>query len=194
MSDDLNFDQVLEAFDDFGLSDSVSCAIESTHGYDSLVQWSTTIPLPHRIVHMTWSTSGFLECEGFARFMNLECRHAAYADCFDAIGLPNIATTIRAAIESVPAECLGDTDRLVNHFGSWESLAETVEPAQKTLFASRDERVSSVASYIRENRTAFFDLFPAIQRQVSYLSKFDPEGFEEYFRIVEETMKSMNGR
>lgn len=194
VSDDLDFDRVLAEFDDFGLSNSVSCAIESTHGYDSLVQWSTTIPLPHRIVHMTWSISGFLECEGFARLMSLKCRHAAYADCFNAIGLPTIAATIREAIESVPAECLGDTDRLVSHFGNWGALAETVKPAQETLFASHDERVSSVARYIRENRTDFFDLFPAIQRQVSYLSKFDPEGLEEYFRIVEETMNSMNGK
>ncbi len=194
MDDGLDFDEVIYQLDDFGLSDAVSCAIEYEYGYESLVNWSPAIPRSFRIVHVTWSTTGFLEGEGFARFMNLDCHHSAYAECFEVIGLPKIAAAIRASLDLVPGDCLGDTDKLASHFGSWENLERLMEPTQKILFAAHDQSISSVAKFIRCNKSDFAELLPTISWQHSYLSKFHPDVLKEYHRRFRQGMEETDGQ
>lgn len=163
------FDEIFADMKDFDLSNCISCAVEEHYGHDALMAWPAHIPIEHRIVHYIWSTTGYLECEGFARFFNLRCHHSAFPECFKLIALPEIAAEIRKTLNDFPKNALGDTETIIKHFGSWEKLEEAVDEAESKLYRASDSIQKAHAHYVREHKAAFETLLPEIRLQNSYL-------------------------
>lgn len=164
----LSFEEVFQHMDDFSLCDVISCAVEEHYGYDILVGWPESVPLTHRVVHFIWSVTGYLECEGLARFFNLRCRHAAYPICFDILGFSRLAKDLRKTLALFPSGDLGDTDALVAHFGSWERIEELVDATESRLYAESERIQLALAKYAREHKSEFESLLPEIRRQRAY--------------------------
>jgi hypothetical protein len=165
---ELSFEEVFQHMDDFDLCDVISCAVEERYGYDVLVDWPESVALTHRVVHFVWSVTGFLACEGVARFFNLRCSHSAYPTCFDILGLGALAEELRKALALFPASDLGDTDALVAHFGSWERIEELVDTTESKLYAESEGIQQALAKYTRDNKPEFESLLPEIRKQRSY--------------------------
>lgn len=168
-----SLDEVFQLADDFNLCNIISDVIEERYGYDPVMMWSDSIPYAQRLVEYTWSTTGFLECEGFARFFNLECNHSAYPECFDVLGLSSLASTIRESLKLFPKSDLGDTDALISHFGSWEQIEKIVDDAESELYSKSKEIEIALANYIRNHKSEFESLLPEIQTNHGYKKLID---------------------
>jgi hypothetical protein len=160
-----SFDQIFDTLPEFSVCDAVSGAIEDCYGYEHLMTWPEDVPVECRVVHYIWSTTGFLECEGYARFFNLQCEHGAYPTAMDAIGVADVAQSIRDALSLVPAACLGDTDCIIAHFGSWEALCEAIESHEKLLYQSSSRIEAALANYVRTHKDVFRPLLPHLCTQ-----------------------------
>jgi hypothetical protein len=165
---ELPIDEIFQRMDDFSLCNVISGAVGARYGYDFLMTWPASVPLAHRVMHFAWLSTGFLECEGLARFFNLHCNHSAYPECFDILGLPSLATGLRNLLALFPKCDLGDTDALISHFGSWKRIEELVDSTESELYASSDSIQSVLASYARHHKTEFEPLLPEIRMQREY--------------------------
>ncbi len=165
---DLSLAEICQQMDDYDLCNGISCAVEEHYGYDLLITWPESVCLAHRVVDYVWSTTGYLKCEGFARFFNLDCNHSAYPECFDIIGLSSLAVEIRKSLQLFPKSDLGDTDALISHFGSWERIEELVDATEDEIYAKSDAIKAALASYIRSHKTEFEPLLPEIRKRREY--------------------------
>lgn len=148
--------------EDFDLVDGMMVRIESFYGFDRLNDWDAGIPLERRVVHFTWSATGYAGSEGYAPFLALECRHSALAECFREVGLPELAAVMDEMLAPVPAGALGDDEALARHFGSWQACVEWTAPFQKTLYKAADRIPGALAAYIRAHVPGFVELSPEL--------------------------------
>lgn len=179
MTTDLSLDEVIQRMSDFDLCNAISCAVETQFGYDRLMTWPPDAPFSFRVVHFAWSTTGFIEGEGLARFFNLPCKHSAFPECLEALELPALADDIRALLKLFPECDLGQTDALISHFGSWERIEEIVDAAESRLYAESKNIQSRVAGFIRERKQEFEPLLPEIRRRKEYRKLLQPVGTEK---------------
>jgi hypothetical protein len=167
-SPELSLDEIFQHMTDFELCDGLTSAIEERYGYDLLMTWPSSVPLVQKVVHFVWSTTGFLECEGFARFFNLDCKHSAYPDCFDILGFSSFATNIRKTLALFPQCDLGNTDALIAHFGSWKRIEELVDATESELYSNSKAIEKALAKYARDHKSEFALLLPEIRKQRAY--------------------------
>jgi hypothetical protein len=165
------FDEVFDTLDDFSICNAVSGGVEDRYGYWHLMTWPTDVPTPCKVTHYIWSTTGFLECEGYARFFTLVCDHDAFPSAMDAIGMTNVAQSIRHALSLVPQECLGNKDKIIEHFGSWDALRERVDSHEDLLFSSSKPIEVALAVYVRFHKEAFRELEPFLNQQNDWRSQ-----------------------
>lgn len=164
-----SFDEVFVKLPDFKLADCLACAVEERYGYETIMAWSSEVPLPHRLVEFVWSTTGYAECEGYVAFMWLDCDHEALAISLRELGLGDLATLVDKMIAPVQGKAvLGNLEALEAFFGDWERFAEWVSQFETFLFAASDRIRSAVALYCRNNKEAFRDLMPEIANTNAY--------------------------
>ena len=164
--------EIFQRLDDFNLCDAISSAAEDHYGYEVLINWPQSVPIEHKLPHFVWSVTGFLECEGFARFFGLKCKHSVYPECFDVLGLPALATSVRKSLKFFPECDLGDSDLLVEHFGSWEQIRELVDAAESTFYSDSKTIETALGKYIRERQSKYRVLLPRIGETRSYREAF----------------------
>lgn len=159
------FDEVFDTFNDFSICNAVSGGVEDRYGYWHLMTWPAEVHTPFKVAHYIWSTTGFLECEGYARFFSLACDHNAFHIAMDLIGIKDVAQSIRNALSLVPQYCLGNKDKLIEHFGSWDKLREVVDSHEDLLYANSKRIEASLAAYVRSHKEALRELERYMRKQ-----------------------------
>ncbi len=82
-----------------------------------------------------------------------------------AIGIEDVAQSIEDSLALVPVDCLGFTDGLIEHFGSWEALCEAVDRHEELLFQNSSRIEAALAVYVRDHKDEFRGLMSHLKNE-----------------------------
>ena len=143
---------------DFELCNVLSLGIEKKYGFDSLRHHQKHIPHERWVIHTVWSSTGFLECEGYATLWPADMDQLGFADAMEEIGFEILASIVRDSIALVPAKLLGNWDAIEAHTASEDARDEAAELMDEKLISDHPDINGKLARYARDRRETFLDL------------------------------------
>ncbi|MBK1883784.1 hypothetical protein JIN85_15305 [Luteolibacter pohnpeiensis] len=161
-SDIPDLEEILRSASDSEIISSVYGAVEDAYGYDRIVSWNEDVPLTCRVIGHVVSTSWYLLGEGYARLFNLKCNHEAFVECFRIVGLDGIADMVRSDIEVVGPEVLGDTDKIIEKYGSWNDFENFCSGSEDMFMEHEKEIRERIVAFIKENLSELRSIGPAV--------------------------------
>jgi hypothetical protein len=155
-------DQINEFFadcTDWELCNVLDLVIENFYGFDSLRHHQPHIPHERWVIHCVWSTSGFLDCEGYWYFWGTDLDQHGYADALEEIGFEILPGILRDSIALVPPEMLGDWDAMEAHKRSEDAREEDADLMDEKFISNHPDYTGKLARYARDRRFTFADIY-----------------------------------
>lgn len=132
--------------------DTICSELEDKYGYAELNQAKAHIPQVCWVVYLAFNPYNYAMNEGLARLFNLNIAHDKLSEALQLVGLQDLRRKFDAICEKLGKDRLGDTDKIVELYKSWDKFEKSVSKVFIEFIDAQDSVFAAVGKYCEDNK------------------------------------------